>query len=75
MQNKTYLFVTSTAPSPASEPKPEHIRYIPVSCEEHELQQAIKAVYDQHGLPVVGVVSKEMLVGMLQAIENFEKGR
>lgn len=72
--SQTYLFVTTAAPDPTKEPKPEHISYVPVSCTEQELPQAALAVRQQHGLPVVGIVSKEMVVGMLQAIEVFEKG-
>ncbi len=73
--NQTYLFVTTNAMDPAIDPKPEHIRYVPVSCTEQELPQAAQAVRQQHGLPVIGIVSKEMVVGMLQAIEVFEKGQ
>lgn len=73
--NQTFLFVTTTATEPDKAPKPEQIRYVPVSCAEHELPQAAKQVQQQHGFPVVGVVSKEMIVGMLQAIEVFEKGK
>lgn len=73
--NHTFLFVTTTSNEPNKTPKPEHIRYVPVSCAEHELAVAAKQVHQQHGLPVIGVVSKEMVVGMLQAIEVFEKGK
>jgi 3-methyladenine DNA glycosylase AlkC len=73
--NQTYLFVSTTALDTTKEPKPEHIRYVPVSCTEQELPQAAQAVHQQHGLPVIGIVSKEMVVGMLQAIEVFEKGQ
>ncbi|MBY0242140.1 MAG: hypothetical protein K2X55_22795 [Burkholderiaceae bacterium] len=73
--NQTYLFATTSAADPTKDPKPEHIRYVPVSCAEHELPQAAQAVLQQHGMPVIGILSKEMIIGMLQAIEVFEKGK
>lgn len=75
MSNQTFLFVTSVTKDLSAPPNPEHLRYVPVSCAEHELPQAMKAVHKQHSAPVIGVVSKEMVIGMLQTIEIFEKGQ
>lgn len=49
-------------------------QYVPFSCDRDELNLAVSMISKQHEIQALGIISKEMVLGMLKTMENFEKG-
>lgn len=49
-------------------------RYVPFNCDAGEIGLAVKMASEQYELQALGIISREMSLGMLKTIEDFERG-
>lgn len=75
MANKTFLFMTAALEGSGALPsRSAAYRYVPASCTQDELPQAVKQIEAAHGGKVIGFVDREMVNEMNRIMDDFERG-